>query len=133
MLCHQEERNNDGREQTVVHRQHAQQESLNQKEHNSDVKRKLRRNKHKAQLRTHTRCNLSSWAVLRDQSDMPTADAELPEEFEEAICGSLEPFEFTGGFANPGGGNLLIYISDADCDFAEGSFMHVTIFPKFVT
>jgi|GEM_PF-3934779 len=52
----------------------------------------------------------------------------LPDIDFDPICdGSLDPVEFSGGFANPGAGNLTIYMSDAEGGFANGSFMIITI------
>lgn len=58
-----------------------------------------------------------------------SAAAEIPCPDDPVYCNGVEPVEFTGGFSNPGGGNLLIYMSDADCEFGEGSFIQVTIWP----
>ncbi len=58
-----------------------------------------------------------------------SAAAEIPCPDNPVYCNGPEAVEFTGGFSNPGGGNLLIYMSDADCEFGEGSFIQVTIWP----
>jgi gliding motility-associated-like protein len=58
-----------------------------------------------------------------------SAAAEIPCPDNPVYCNGAEPVEFTGGFSNPGGGNLLIYMSDADCEFGEGVFIEVLIWP----
>jgi hypothetical protein len=51
-----------------------------------------------------------------------------PLEF-DPFCGEdeLEPITFTGGFANPGSGNLLIYMSDPEGNYAGGSFLDIDV------
>lgn len=52
----------------------------------------------------------------------------LPDiEFDPICDGSLDPIEFSGGFANPGEGNMTIWMSDAEGAFANGSFIIVTV------
>ncbi|NNE55642.1 MAG: hypothetical protein HKN32_06455, partial [Flavobacteriales bacterium] len=45
----------------------------------------------------------------------------------DPFCGELTPAEFEGGFANPGEGNLTIWMTDADGNFANGSFLLITV------
>ncbi|MCB0760087.1 MAG: gliding motility-associated C-terminal domain-containing protein [Flavobacteriales bacterium] len=58
------------------------------------------------------------------------ASASFPLYEDEAYCDGVESVEFSGGYSNPGGGNLLMYFSDADCAYGEGSFIQVTIWPE---
>ncbi len=58
---------------------------------------------------------------------VPGAITEFPIVTPDPICGPLEPFEFDGGFSDPGEGYLVIYFQDADGNYANGSWLNVTI------
>lgn len=59
--------------------------------------------------------------IFEQSSYIPAID------FDPICDGSLETVEFSGGIANPGSGNLNIYMSDAEGAFANGSFLIITI------
>jgi hypothetical protein len=45
------------------------------------------------------------------------------------ICG-LEPLELSGAYTDSDPGSLLVYFSDSDCNFSEGSYLNITIYTE---